>query len=201
MTYTKYEQVKQDFLSGRIKGCKNFFEKNNHYVEAGYCNIVLDNLKGANLDFEKAIGENVRAHWGKVLIQMINAQISSAPTYFEVRNFLEIDLSMLITYCKGDYVEKIIRYADFMAFYNMECYKFIGRVFWAHNLMPAAMFFLDRAKEKLFKDPELHYLLAYIHYDKRKDIKEAKKELEICLDILPEYAPAVKLLEIINNLK
>ena len=91
MTYSKYEQVKQDFLSGRIKGCKNFFEKNHHYVEAGYCNIILDNLKAANLDFDKALGDNIRAHWGKVLIQMINAQISSAPTYFEIRNFFEID--------------------------------------------------------------------------------------------------------------
>ena len=201
MAVSKYEQVKKDFLSGRIKEYKNFFERNNCYIEAGYCNIVLDNLKSANIDFDKAIKDDIRAHWGKVLIQMITGQISSAPTYFEIRNFLEIDLSMLITYCKGDYVEKIIRYADFMAFYNMECYKFIGRVFWAHNLIPAAMFFLERAKEKLYKDPELHYLLAYIYYDKNKNIKDAQKELEICLDILPKYAPAVKLLEVINNLK
>ncbi len=198
---SKYEQVKKDFLSGRIKGCKNFFEKNKNYVEAGYCNIILDNLKQANEDFDKAISDNIRAHWGKLLIQMITGQISSAPTYFEIRNFLEIDLSILITYCKGDYIEKIIRYADFMAFYNMECYKFIGRVFWAHNLMPASMFFLERAKEKLYKDPELHYQLAYIYYDKQKDTKLAQKELETCLNILPEYAPATSLLKKINSLK
>ena len=89
---SKYEQVKKDFLSGRIKGCKNFFEKNKNYVEAGYCNIILDNLKQANEDFDKAISDNIRAHWGKLLIQMITGQISSAPTYFEIRNFLEIDL-------------------------------------------------------------------------------------------------------------
>lgn len=119
--------------------------------------------------------------------------ILTFPTYFQIRNFLELDLSILILYCKGEYVEKIIRYADFMAYYNPECYKFIGRAFWANNLMSAAMFFLRRAKDKFYQDPELHYLLAYIFYNNDRNIDLAKKALGACLGILPEYAPAKKL--------
>ena len=48
MAFSKYEQVKKDFLSGRLKGCKKYFESHKHYVEAGYCDIILDNLKKAN---------------------------------------------------------------------------------------------------------------------------------------------------------
>ena len=188
-----YEEVKKDFLSGKIKGCKTYFENNNYYVEAGYCCIVLDELDKAKELFQKVQEVDTRAKWGLILLQMIKGDILTFPTYFQIRNFLELDLSILILYCKGEYVEKIIRYADFMAYYNPECYKFIGRAFWANNLMSAAMFFLRRAKDKFYQDPELHYLLAYIFYNNDRNIDLAKKALRACLGILPEYAPAKKL--------
>lgn len=188
-----YEEVKKDFLSGKIKGCKTYFENNNYYVEAGYCCIVLDELDKAKELFQKVQEVDTRAKWGLILLQMIKGDILTFPTYFQIRNFLELDLSILILYCKGEYVEKIIRYADFMAYYNPECYKFIGRAFWANNLMSAAMFFLRRAKDKFYQDPELHYLLAYIFYNNDRNIDLAKKALGACLGILPEYAPAQKL--------
>ncbi len=195
---TKYQQVKQDFLSGRIKGCREFFESNNYPAEAGYCYMILDNFKKAKTQFEIAQKDNIRGHWGLMLLQMMDDKISMAPSYFEVRNFLEIDLDIFMTYFKGDIIQQIIKYSDFMAFYNIECYKFIGRAFWAHNYMPAAMFFLDKAKNNLYKDPELHYLLAYIHYT-NKDIKNCIKEIDTCLEILPQYAPAKMLKEKIKN--
>ncbi len=195
----EYEQVKKDFLSGRIKGCRAFFEQNKYYTEAGYCYIILDKLEKAQQMFEYAVKYDIRAHWGLFLLQLLSGKISRQPTYFEVRNFLEIDLNILILYCKGDYVERIIRYADFMAFYNPECYKFIGRAFWANDLIPAAMFFLRRAKDKLYNDPELHYLLAYIYYSKKNDMAKSIKALETCLNILPKYAPASKLLKLISG--
>lgn len=188
-----YEEVKKDFLSGKIKGCKTYFENNKYYVEAGYCCIVLDELDKAKELFQKVQEVDTRAKWGFILLQMIKGDILTFPTYFQIRNFLELDLSILILYCKGEYVEKIIRYADFMAYYNPECYKFIGRAFWANNLMSAAMFFLRRAKDKFYQDPELHYLLAYIFYNNDRNIDLAKKALGACLGILPEYAPAKKL--------
>lgn len=193
----KYEKVKEDFLSGRLKGCRVFFEENKFYVEAGYCYIVLDKLEKAQEMFNLAKDYDVRAKWGLLLIQMIKDDIRSFPTYFQVRNFLELDLNILILYCKGNYVEKIIRYADFMAYYNPECYKFIGRAFWANNLIPAALFFLRKAKDKFYQDPELHYLFAYIFYHNEKNIEQCKKSLNTCLEILPEYAPAKSLLKIL----
>ncbi len=191
---SEYEKVKKDFLSGRIKGCRAYFENNGYFTEAGYCCIVLDDLNKAEKLFTLAKDYDSRAAWGLFLLQLIKDNIKSFPTYFQIRNFLELDLSIFILYCKGDYIEKIIRYADFMAFYNPECYKFIGRAFWANNYMPAAMLFLRRAKDKFYQDPELHYLLAYIFYYTDKDYSKCRKSLETCLEILPKYNPAVKLL-------
>lgn len=191
---SKYEQVKNDFLSGRIKGCKAFFEQNNYFIEAAYCNIVLDNFERAKHYFETAREKDIRGHWGLFVLQMIEGDISMPPTYFEIRNFLELDLDIFMTYCKGDIVQQIINYSDYMEFYNPECYKFIGRAFWAHGYLPAAMFFLKKAKERLYNDPELHYLLGYIYYT-NKDFVNSKKSLQTCIEILPDYNPAVKLLE------
>lgn len=191
----EYEKIKKDFLSGRIKGCRVYFEKNNYPIEAAYCCLMLDNLDKAEELFMKAKTDDIRAKWGLLLIQFIKDDIHSFPTYFQIRNFLEIDLGLFILYCKERYVEKIIKYADFMAYYNPECYKFIGRAFWANNLIPAAMFFLRKAKDKFYHDPELHYLLAYIYYHNDKNKQQAKKSLNTCLEILPEYAPAKRLLQ------
>ena len=57
----KYEKVKEDFLSGRLKGCRVFFEENKFYVEAGYCYIVLDKLEKAQEMFNLAKDYDIRA--------------------------------------------------------------------------------------------------------------------------------------------
>ncbi len=194
----EYEKVKKDFLAGRFKGCRAYFEKNKYYTEAAYCYIILDKLDMAEKLFNMTKDCDNRARWGLLLLQFIKDDIHSFPTYFQIRNFLEIDLGILIMYCKENYVDKIVKYADFMAYYNPECYKFIGRAFWANNLMNAARFYLRKAKDKFYHDPELHYLLAYIYYQ-QQNTKECQKALSACLEILPEYAPAKKLEQKLNS--
>lgn len=194
----KYEQLKDNFLSGNIDGCRTFFEKNDYLLEAAYCNIIEDDLNKARYLFEKNKDIDPRACWGIFLTEVLNQDVKKNPTYFEIRNFLEIDMNILIQYYKGEYVENIIRYSDYMWYFNPECYKFIGRVFWANNMMPAAMFFLNRAKDKFYNDPELHHLLAYIYYNEGK-IQQCEKAIDACLSILPEYAPTLKLKEKLNG--
>ena len=188
----KYLQYKTEFLSGNKKNCKEFFEKNKYYLESGYFYIIEDNLEKAQKCFEKLSDIDPRANWGIFLCQMLNQKPQRYPTYFEIKNFLEIDLNILIKYYKGDYIDKIIKYADFMANFNLEVYKYIGRVFWANDLMPISMFFLNRAKDRFYNDPELHYLLAYIYYNSN-NLEQSKKYIQSCLSILPEYAPTVAL--------
>lgn len=195
----EYERVKTDFLSGRIKGCATYFEDHNYYLEAGYCYLVLDKLDKAEKSFKRVKDYDNRACWGLFLLSLINGTITISPTYFQLRNFLEIDLNILLLYCKGDYIEKIVKYADFVSYYNPECYKFIGRVFWANGFIPAAKLFLRKAKDKFYQDPELHYLLAYIAYYEDKDLEQCQKSLSACLNLIPEYAPANKLQKLINN--
>lgn len=188
-----YKTAKKDFLAAKFKGCKKFFETHNYRLELAYCEIILDNLKNARKIFEQLEIQDPRAHWGLVMLDFINGCVLRYPTYFELRNFLEIDLNILITYCKGDYVEKIIRYADFMYTINPEVHKFIGRVLLNNGLKPQAIFFLNRARDNFYQDPELHYIFAEI-FKNEADIEQCRNALLTCLSILPNYAPASAML-------
>lgn len=188
----KYVQMKNKFLSGQLGGCESFFKKHGYSLEYGYCLIIDGDFDGAESVFEKIYEENPRARWGIVLIQMLKGYVNHNPTYFEIRNFLEIDLDIFIKYYKGEYIEKIMRYSELLSYFNLESCKYMGRVFWANNLMPAAMYFLRKAKDVFYNDPELHYLLAYIAYN-TDNRTECQKALNICLNIASEYAPALNL--------
>ncbi len=105
---------------------------------------------------------------------------------------------MLIDNYKGDFVEKILSYAELFFNVNPESYKFLARVLSANNFLPQAEVFFECASIKLYNDPELHFLIANVR-SAQGDIKSALKELDECLNILPEYFPALKLKSQLNN--
>ena len=82
---------------------------------------------------------------------------------------------------------------------NPEVYKFIGRVLYNNNMEDFAMTFLDCAKNYFYNDPELHYLIAFIHYN-NKNYEKAKEASNNCLHVLPQYFPAVDMLRKLENI-
>lgn len=198
-----YQKAKEALLTGKIDDCQQFFVKNGYMLELAYARLLCEDVEGAKKLFSAIENNDIRAHWALFMISLIEGEAQEYPSYFELRNFLEIDLNILITYYKGDYVEKIIRYADYMYTINPEVHKFIGRVLYNNGLVEQGLFFLNRAKSYFYHDPELHYLLGYIYFSQGK-LDEAQKALENGLRILPEYYPTENLLkniiEIKNNL-
>lgn len=193
-----YKTAKEKLLTELDKDCQQFFIKKGYILENGYFELLSDNIEKAKILFNAIKDSDIRAHWAAFMISMIEADIREYPSYFELRNFLEIDLNILINYFKGYYVEKIVRYADFLFTINPEVHKFIGRVFYNNGYYEQGMFFLDRAKNYFYHDPELHYLIAYIYYN-QNNLEKCKKALDDCIYILPEYYPAVNLLKKIKN--
>lgn len=195
---TDYKKAKEKLLTDLDCNCQQFFVKKGYILENAYYELLSDNLEKSKNLFNAIKNNDIRAHWASFMISMIEGNIKEYPSYFELRNFLEIDLNILIHYFKGDYVEKIVRYADFMFTINPEVHKYIGRVFYNNRYLEQGMFFLDRAKNYFYHDPELHYLLAYIYYNNNQ-IEKAQKSLEDCVRILPEYFPALDLLKKIKS--
>ncbi len=193
-----YETAKKKLLTNKDKDCQRFFVENGYILENAYYELLSENLEKAKNLFRAIKNNDIRAHWADFMISLIEENIKEYPSYFELRNFLEIDLNILLTYFKGNYVEKIIRYCDFLFTINPEVHKYIGRVFYNNGYFEQGMFFLDRAKNYFYHDPELHYLLAYIYYN-NNDFAQAKKALDDCLSILPKYFPAENLLKQIQE--
>lgn len=163
-------------------------------LELAYRDLVKDDLKKAKKRFDSLASRDVRAKWGLFLVNLIEGSVVRYPTYFEIRNFLELDIQMLIDNGKGDYVQKIARYADFLFSINPETYKFFARVFAANDLIAQAKFFLELGHSRFYNDPELHYLIADINLAEGK-CDAALWAIENCLKILPNYHPAKTLKE------
>ena len=187
-----YETAKANFLALNFQGCKEFFTENNHILELGYYEILSENLNEAKKLFKKISDEDIRANWALFLISMIEECVNSNPSYFELRNFLEIDLNILIQNAKGSYVHNILKYIDYMYTVNPEVYKFCARVFYNNDLREEGFYLLLRAKDSFYTDPELHYLLACAYMDKG-DKMQALHYVKTCQEVLPQYYPAVKL--------
>jgi tetratricopeptide (TPR) repeat protein len=194
-----YKKAKENLLTNRTLECQHFFAQKGYPLELGYCKLLSEDLESAKKIFFSIKDSDIRASWALFMISMIEDNITEYPTYFGLRNFLEIDLNILITYYKGNYIENIIRYADFLFTINPEVHKFIGRVLYINDYKEQAMYFIDRAKNYFFNDPELHYLLGYIYF-KDNEYEKAKKALSDCLHILPQYFPAKNLLDKIEKI-
>lgn len=199
---SSYKNAVENLLTNRDLDCQHFFAQNGYTLELGYCKLLSEDLNSAKEIFQTIKDSDIRASWALFMISLIEGNVTEYPTYFELRNFLEIDLNLLISYFKGYYVENIVRYADFMFTINPEVHKFIGRVLYNNKYEEQALFFLNRAKNYFYTDPELHFLLAFIFFNKH-DYLEADKSLTNCLTILPQYFPALdmkrKIAEIIDK--
>ena len=187
-----YETVKSNFFASKFNGCKEFFIENNCILELGYYEILDENLNEAKKLFNEIKDEDIRAQWALFLISMMQDNVISYPTYFELRNFLEIDLNILIINYKGEYVQNVLKYADFLSKINPEVYKFFARVFYNNDFKKEGLQLLLKAKETFYVDPELHYLLACAYLN-NGDKKQALYYSKTCQRILPEYFPAVNL--------
>lgn len=170
--------------------CQHFFAENSCTLELAYWKLLHNLPQEAALLFERIADDDIRASWGLFISGLVQGKVNHYPTYFQLRNFLEIDLNLFLQYYLGEYVENITKYADWLYTINPEVHKFIGRAFMKNDYEEYALYFLNRAKNYFFHDPELHYLLAEFYIEKQ-DIAEAEQAIKNCLTILPKYYPAL----------
>lgn len=159
-------------------------------IESAYLLLLNDDIVGALNVFEKL--DSPRAKWGKIICGIINGYTEEFPSYFAIRNFLEIDLDFFLKNNKIDYVEQILGALEFFVDINQESYKFAARVMYENKLFNAAKKYLDKSKSVFYKDPELHFMYAK-YYINTHEYTYANYHIDECLKVLPDYYPAKKL--------
>lgn len=189
-----YKKAKLFLTEGSIDKCEDFFRENNYQLEYGYCKMLKNEVNEARKIFTAIRDNDIRADWAYLFIQFMNNYIQFMPSYLQVRNFLEIDIALLLKAGLSEAAENVINACDIFYQINQESYKFIARVMFNYGYPSVAKIFLDRGVERCYNDPELHFLYGnyYLHYD---NLTLAKHEFETSLEVLPDYYPAKMMLK------
>ncbi len=161
-------------------------------VEYAYSALINDDLNTSKLVFESI--DSPRALWGKALVDILSGYIEKFPTYFEIRNFYEIDLDFLIKNNKTHYVEQLLSSLKYLTQINQEVYKYTARVMLENKLYNSALEYMEKSKELFYNDPELHFMLAKF-YISQNNLDIAVTYIDECLRMVPSYFPALKIRE------
>ena len=193
-----YMKAKEELLTATGEDCQLFFRKENMQLELAYYELMHKNPVAAKNILRTIQDTDIRAHWGYFIASLVEGKVEGYPSYLELRNFYEVDLQLFFTYYLGEFIEEICKYSDWLFSINPEIFKYTGRAFLTNQYFDFGLYFLKKAKEKYFNDPELHYLLAEYHTNSC-NYSDAYADLKNCLSILPDYYPAVKLKQKIEN--
>lgn len=165
-------------------------------IEHAYLAVLNDDLETAENIFKKL--DSPRAKWGRVLVCILRGFLKELPTYFEIRNFLEIDLDLFLKNEKLEYVEQILGSLEILSAINQEVYKYAARVIYINKLYSASLKYLEKSKKIYYNDAELHFLLAR-YYLRVNDYEEALFYINECIRLIPDYYPAIVLKEKIEE--
>ena len=159
-------------------------------LEHAYLCLLNNDLSSAKAIFSKI--DNPRGIWGTILVSILEGYMEIFPTYFQIRNFLEIDLDFLLKNEKLDYIEQLLGALDIFADINQESYKFVARVMFENNLLSAAFNYMQKSKDIYYNDAELHFMLMR-YYIKVHDFEQAYFYANECLQLIPDYYPALSM--------
>jgi len=172
-----------------------FFNEDCNEMEILPCSLshaylaILDNdLNSAEIVFSK--NDSPRSKWGLCLVSILKGFMTTYPTYFGIRNFLEIDIDFLLKNNKIEFVEQCLGALEVLSTINQETYKFAARVMMQNRLFSSGLKYMEKSKQIYYNDPELHFMYAKYYYD-INDLKDSYYYVNECLKFLPDYYPAI----------
>lgn len=165
-------------------------------LEHGYLLVLNEDLDNADFLFRTI--DSPRGIWADILVSVLKGILNKYPTYFQIRNFYEIDLDFLLKNEKIHYVEQLLGALEIFSSLNQEVYKYAARVMYENKLYSAALKYMNKSKKIYYNDAELHFMLSKYYY-RVNDIENAMFYLKECLKLIPDYYPAKVLLNKIEG--
>ena len=165
-------------------------------IEHAYLLILYNDLNAASAIFEQI--DSPRAKWGEVLVSVLKGFLQKYPTYFQIRNFYEIDLDFLLKNERINYTELMLGALEVFSSINQEVYKYAARVMYGNKLYTAALKYMNKSKKLYYNDAELHFMLAK-YYLRVNDFDNSEFYINECLNLIPDYYPAMILKQKIED--
>jgi len=177
------------YLQKKFSEAAKIYHELGKFAEEGYCHFYDGNKSLADTVWISPL-----IQWAKLFSGYIERKRNGFPTFFQIRNFYENDLDMLLLNGFEDYAENLIDSIQFFEDINPEIYKFTARALYNHKYYDFADKFLSVAKKYGEEDSEL-YVLDAKNNIAQKRYYSAVKSLEKSLDISKDYCPAKILFE------
>lgn len=182
------------FYNHKFSEAGLLFGELNKLTEYGYCRLYQGDKVSADSIWFSLEDESPLIMWAKALSGYLDNVKRREPTFFQIRNFYEIDLDRFLSLQMTNYAENLINSIQYFADVNLELYKFTARVLFNHEYYSLSERFIDAAKRNVFEDPEIHYIEAELRLKQNQKLS-AIKSLSTILEIEPEYYPAKRLLK------
>lgn len=185
------------FYEFKFETAAVLFKKLHMFTEYGYCKLFQNDKRAADEIWFAQEDYSPLIMWAKALSGYLEKQQQRTPTFFQIRNFYESDLDILISLNMLKYAENLVNSIQYFSDINPEVFKFTARVLFNHKYYKLSEKFINKAKSYIYEDTELHFIEAQIRLA-QKEKTAAIKSLENLLEFEPEYYPAKILL---NNIK
>ncbi|MGM9994405.1 MAG: tetratricopeptide repeat protein [Candidatus Avigastranaerophilus sp.] len=176
---------------GKIKQALELFKKAGNTECMGYCYFLMGELQKAIPVLLLTKESSPFTKWLLFLISFSKGKTDTHPTFFQIRNFYEQDLEMLLNTKQYEIVQKILDNNPYFAKFNSEVYKYSARVLFNRGFNEEAKMFLNKSLDVCYKDPETHYILGEIYTKEGNKIK-ALSEFKKAIAISGIYKPAQK---------
>ena len=177
-----------DFISSA-----KIYESLRDFYKLGYCNLLNGDVNSAKFIWRKTPSSPAQ-NWGLFFCELFSDDVSCAPTYLQIRAFLERDLGAFLRLNLDEYVQKIIDVSEFLFEVNPETNKIISRAFLYNDYPQYAKIYLDRAFDFTDEDAELYYLSG-VYNNTIGKTEDAKNILKKAIELNENYIPAKLLLE------
>lgn len=180
---------------GQFREAMVLYEAIDDDYQAGYCCLLLHDLEGLRPYWKQTL-EKRRNHWCLTLFGLATLQLNSVPTMFQVRQFLESDISNFMKAGCQDFLENALTYATELAQINLESPKFLGRALLNSddpNWLEESIRLLMLGQKLLPNDPEVYYHLAQAKL-RQQENRDALLMLKQALLINPGFMPAQDLI-------
>jgi tetratricopeptide (TPR) repeat protein len=176
----------------RFEEAIKIYERIGDDYQAGYCALLKGDLKRVQRYWTTVLTRQPN-HWCLTLYGLTTQQLQTCPTLLQIRHYLEGDIACLIAANRGEQLENLLSYSDFLTQLNLETPKFIGRALLNAGRHNRAGTYLLKAQSVLPNDPEIYYHLAQYSVI-QKFYPQARIMLHQCLMISAAYHPAADLL-------